>query len=178
MLSDDCASFLDFVRERDPVVVVLRDSDSPRVEAVGDPCEASKATCLWNQSLLPALTRSYIPNAESRPYSRADDDLPLLEFSASIPVEWEGLPGLLQGRIWGAFETTNQRQYRVWYEAIVRWIRKRYIRYEPLKGYIGPAAREWHKRGGILLPMFKPPVTEEWRVFVEKQLSEAARTWK
>jgi hypothetical protein len=31
-----------------------------------------------------------------------------------------------------------------------------------LGGYVGPAAYEWFKSGGLLLPMFAPPVTEEW----------------
>ena len=40
-----------------------------------------------------------------------------------------------------------------------------------LHGDIGAAARAWFQQGGILLPMFNPPVTPEWESFVEAQRS-------
>jgi hypothetical protein len=120
------------------------------------------------------LNRTYISHADNGPYYRLDDGLPILEFSPSMATDWEGRPALMQGRIWGAFEAPSQK-YRLWYEAIVRWIRKGYIRYGPLSGYISPAVRAWHNDGGVLLPMFRPPTTDAWRAFVAKQPSAVVK---
>jgi hypothetical protein len=77
---------------------------------------------------------------------------------------WNGQPALIQGRIWASFETEN-KEFELWYNAAVRWIRKNFIR-DPAVGLdrdsIGPAAYEWFKAGGLLLPGFRPPVIEAW----------------
>ena len=56
-------------------------------------------------------------------------------------------------------------------QTIIGWIRKNFVK-NPLKllgGYIGPNAFKWFQEGGILLPMFEPPLTAEWQAFVESQ---------
>jgi len=169
MLPSDCALFLEFLKERDPVTVTARDADSPKAEPITNPCDAKKPICLWNRSLLPSLTREYIANADGGPYYRVDDSLPVLEFSPPMLTEWEGLPAILQGRVWGAFKTDDQ-QYRAWFEAIVRWIRKTYMKTDSPDSYISPSVQEWRKSGGVLLPMFTPPVTDAWKKFVDQQL--------
>ncbi len=85
-------------------------------------------------------------------------------------AEWEGRPALVQGRIWGAFES-NDPQYVAWFNAIVRWIRKNYVKGEILGGYVAPSVQAWRRRGGLLMPMFIPPLTDEWRAFFESQLA-------
>src|SRR5258708_13396655 len=119
MLPSDCALFVGFLDRRDPVIATARDAGSPKVEPIANPCDAKKPISLWNRSLLPSLTREYIANADDGPYYRVDDSLPVLEFYPSILTEWQGLPALLQGRVWGAFNT-DAHQYRPWFQAIVR----------------------------------------------------------
>jgi len=170
-LPEDCIELLSFIQERDPVVITERDSTTAEVKIVVAPCAATKTLCLWNQSFLPTLTRDYVPNADSGPYYRVNDGLPVLELSTCLLTEWEGSPALVQGRIWGAFKDPSSK-YNSWYGAIVRWIRKTYVRNDSLHGYTAPSVGPWQSRGGILLPMFKPPVTAAWRKFVEDQRAE------
>jgi len=170
MLASDCERFLDFLQRRDPIFVVARDSDRADILRVVEPCAFEGALCLWNQSLLPRLRRDYIPESIHGPYYRISDSLPVLEFLSCRETRWNGCPALVQGRVWGSFDDPSER-FRKWFEAIVRWIRRNYVRDPagPLGGYVGPAALKWYKEGGILLPMFEPPVTNEWLSFVKAQ---------
>jgi hypothetical protein len=36
-------------------------------------------------------------------------------------------------------------------------------------GYVGPAASKWFASGGLILPMFVPPVTPEWTREMKQQ---------
>jgi hypothetical protein len=172
MLPQDCEQFLTFVRTRDPVLVVERDSDSPQVVPVSHPCDSGKLKLfsLWNKALLPELSRKYIADARPGPYYGVNDfDLPVLEFSTSFRVVWDGKPALGKGRIYGTFEG-KPPEFERWYEAIVRWIRKNFRR-SPTKmgGYLGPSADAWFREGGYLLPSFSPPETEAWLGEIRKQ---------
>jgi hypothetical protein len=171
MLAEDCERFLEFVHNRDPVIVVLWKSKSPEIEEVQNAWERGGWYCLWNQSLLPSLTRRYIPESSHGPYYRVDSALPTIEFSYPPPVQetWNGKLALTQGRVWAGFEHENNR-FETWYNAVVRWIRKNFVKNPvPLGGYVGPAAYDWYKKGGILLPMLRPPVTPQWLSWVEAQ---------
>lgn len=175
MLPEDCRELVAFLSGRDPVIFTARDSDSPDIVALPDPCAEWKTVSVWNQALSPRLSRKYVADAEPRPYFRVDDAQPILEFSPSHVTDWEGTPALLQGRIWGAFKAADRR-YAAWFDAITRWIRKHYLKNDSLEGYIAPAAQAWHRYGGLLLPMFKPPVTDTWRSFFESQLASIKRS--
>lgn len=170
LLEQDCSDLLRFIQERDPVFLVDRDSDSAEVEAVADPCHAKKTLCLWNQALLDSIERRYIPKSNVGPYYRVSSELPVLEFWMSRKTEWKGKPALTQGRIWGDFRYPNTEHDR-WYNAIVGWIRRRYVRVPipNMNGYIGPSAMDWYGQGGILLPLFLPPVTPAWEKFMADQ---------
>lgn len=171
MLLEDCKRFLEFVHGRDPVVVISWKSKSPELEEVHQPWLRGGWYCLWNQSLLPSLTRKFISASDHGPYYRVDDALPVIEFSYPEPDQetWNGKPALTQGRIWTGLEGGNT-DFERWYGAIVRWIRKNFIKSQlPLRGYIGPAAYEWYNKGGILLPMLRPPETSQWLSWVEAQ---------
>lgn len=170
MLPEDCREFVEFLTSRDPVLFIARDSDSPDIRAIPDPCEEQKAVSVWNQSLSAKLNREYIEDAQAGPYYRVDDAQPVLEFSPSQETDWEGIPALLQGRIWGAFKAADRR-HAAWFDAITRWMRKNYTKNDSLEGYVAPAAQAWHSRGGLLLPMFKPPADERWRAFFESQMA-------
>lgn len=168
MLPEDRDAFLNFVGERDPVIVTARDSDSAEVKPADEADLGSgNALCLWNRKLLPHLDREWVPNPG---YYRADEfKMPILEFTCSFAADWEGKPGLGQGRLYGTFENKPQN-FKKWYESLVRWIRKSY-RKNPkgIDGYVGPAAYEFYKSGGYLLPNFLPPKTQEWVAEIGKQ---------
>lgn len=101
-----------------------------------------------------------------------DSALPVVEFSYPyLSLEpWNGRAVLTQGRIWASFERQD-KDFERWYKAIVRWLRKNFVK-NPLPllgGYLGPAAYEWYKKGGLLLPNFRPPLTPQWLSWVEAQ---------
>ncbi len=170
MLAEDMEMFLDFVRKHDPVLVTLRSSDSPKVTPLSDPLTETDVMTLWNKALLGSLERKLIQRPGGSDYYRVDDSLPTLELSPSRPIEWNGKPALLQGRVYGFFDKPFAG-FEKWYNVIARWIRANFTK-SPLKllgGYIGPGALRWFQDGGVLLPMFEPPPTPEWLSFVENQ---------
>jgi len=73
------------------------------------------------------------------------------------------VPALAQGRIYGVFDS-KPVEFEKWYERITRYIRKNWRRNPVswLGGYVGPAASEWCDSGGLLLPTYVPPVTNDW----------------
>jgi hypothetical protein len=169
MLADDMRKFFAFVQERDPVIVTLKSSCSPEIQSVADPSSETQTIILWNRTILSSLERKHIVYP-GREYYGIDLSLPILEFSPSESSDWNGRPGLLQGRLYGLFEQPSP-EYEKWYNALARWIRKNCAnaRIPLLDGYIGPSAYEWFKTGGLLLPMFLPPITNQWLSWVEAQ---------
>jgi|SRR5215472_1405717 len=171
MLAEDCKQFLGFVQKRDPVVVVDWTSEFPGLEEVREPWARGGWYCLWNQALLPSLERTFIPTSDRGPYYRINSRLPVIEFSYANPHQdlWNARQALTQGRVWAGFELQN-KGFERWYNAVVRWISKNFIRNPvPLDGYVGPAAYEWFKNGGVLLPMLRPPITSQWLSWVDAQ---------
>lgn len=164
MLQGDCHEFLQFVRGRDPVIVIHWTSKSEELEEVTNACANAGWYCLWNQHLLASLTRKYIRDSDRGPYYRVDSGLPVIEFSYTPnPELWNGRPALVQGRVWAGFETQN-KQFERWYAAVVRWLRANFMRNPVplLGGYLGPGAYDWYRKGGLLLPGFQPPLTAQW----------------
>ncbi len=173
MLPDDCKALLEFVQDRDPVVIAKWDSDVAAIEPASEPCKYTGAMCLWNRSIVSALKREFIPDSKYGPYYRVDYSLAVLEMSACQMTDWEGAPALIQGRVYAGSQDPRP-EYKSWFDAIARWVRKRYFKNGGLDGYVSPSVREWQASGGILLPMFKPPVTAEWLKFFDAQ--RAARS--
>lgn len=171
MLPDDQNAFLRLVRERDLISVIARDSDFAQVQLAADPDIGSdKTLCLWNREILPHLERKWIPEPG---YYRVDTlKAPILEFTPSFTATWEGKPALGQGRLFGNFEPYlgKLQAFEKWYESLVRWIRQNYQK-SPAStvGYVGPAAYEFYKGGGYLLPNILPPKTKEWLAEIGKQ---------
>jgi hypothetical protein len=169
LLADDCREFLHFIQERDPVVVgEWHSSQSPEIADVNQPWDKPSTYCLWNQALLPSLQR----NRTGRHFN-VDSSLPVIQFSFTSPLPglWNARPAITQGRIWASFETEND-DFARWFNAIVRWIRKNFIRDQLLglnMGFVGTAAYEWFKQGGLLLPSFHPPLTESWLAWADVQ---------
>jgi len=174
MLPEDRMSFFDFVQQRDPVVVTdFTDSVSGVVQPADLGNRDTKSRewlCLWNRTLLPSLRREYIPESNVGPYYRIDSSLPILEFSLPVQRTWDGEPALTQGRLY-AYAYRNYPALRIWYEALVRWLRTRFTK-NPIgwmSGYVGPEAYRWYKNGGLLLPFCAPPVNAEWRERIHGQ---------
>ena len=160
MLLEDCQEFVQFLAERDPVVITQRDSDTPEVIPLGiaacnqTQCSSrrgqllSPPLVLWNAVLVPHLDRKRV--RPSKPYYTIESSLPVLEMAVSERCEWNGREALTQGRIWSSFESTS-KSFNAWFKAIGEWIRRRY-RPNPvgfLKGYVAPRAMQWHNRGGV-----------------------------
>lgn len=164
MLGSDCEEFLQFIQSRDPVTVIQWVSESQEIEEAKDACAKGGWYCLWNQQILLSLKRTYIPQSDRGPYYRVDSALPVIEFSCT-PTEqlWNGRPALIQGRLWAGFENES-KQFAKWYGALVRWIRRNFIKNPVplLGGYLGRAAYNWYLKGGLLLPGFQPPITAQW----------------
>lgn len=174
MLPEDCRQFVKFLRERDPVVVTTwYSAETGDVEDIREPWVQDGHYCLWNQSLLHSLRRE----ATGKNFN-VDFASPVIEFSygAQLVERWEGRAALLQGRIWASFETES-KEFERWYNAVVRWIRKNFVRDPGVGfdiGFVGPAAYEWFKDGGLLMPGFQPPVSEAWRGWVDVQSQHRA----
>jgi len=171
MLPNDIGALLDEVRSDGEIEVILRDSDTATVQPLAS--DLCGTAILWDKKLLPILERKLVTSAAS-PYYRVDEFRhPVLELTPSIMSEWCGRPALTQGRIYGQFEG-KPVAFEKWFERVVRRIRKHW-RKNPvalLHGYVGPAASDWFESGGLLLPMFVPPVTSEWiRVMNEQHPS-------
>lgn len=173
LLQEDCKALLGWVQKRDPVVVVDRDANSREIKAISRPWEQAGLYSIWNQALLPTIDRKeYIRESNRGSYYYVDNALPVIELSypSAVPESWNGRPALRQGRVWAGFEQEN-RDFERWFNSIVRWIRKNFVKNPVLHsgGYLGPAAHAWYKAGGILLPAFRPPVTPQWLSWVEAQ---------
>src|ERR1700719_1957924 len=160
MLPEDCRRFVLFLQERDPVIVTeWHSSELAEIQEVNRPWERGGHYCLWNQAILPALTRK-----ATGKYFNIDFSAPVIEFTYESPglESWNGQPALTQGRIWASFETEN-KAFEKWYNAVVRWIRKNFVRDIAVghdRDSIGPAAYEWFRTGGLLLSNFRPPLSE------------------
>ena len=171
MLPEDCRALLRFIQRRDPVVVIPWISDCPSVQEVDKPCDAGGFFCLWNQGLSSTFTYREVQKENGSISYLTDDSLPVLELSNSTQIAWDQRSALLQGRIYTGLRSDKGKAFNDWYSSVGRWIRANF-RKNPvghLGGYIGPAAFEWYKNGGVLLPMFKPPLTSEWRSWLEAQ---------
>ena len=161
MLPDDCRRFLHFLQERDPVIVTEWHSPiSSEVQAVIQPWASGGMYCLWNQAILPDLKRR-LQATTSISASRH----PLL--NSAIPLRnpncgTASFRSCKEG--YGPALAATTRHSNL-YDAVVRWIRKNFVRDLALghnRDSIGPAAYEWFKGGGLLLPNFRPPLTDAW----------------
>jgi hypothetical protein len=171
MLPEDCEAFFEHLRQREGLLkCTLLDSKTEAVDLLESPCAERKTLAIWTSRLLPDFKRKYIEKSVDGPYYRADCySLPVLEFSPCFVTEWNGLPGLIQGRIWGGFTTKNEGHER-WFSSITRWIRANYARNKSFFGWVGPHAQRWQRQGNLLLPSFVPQVTDAWtRVFSEQR---------
>jgi hypothetical protein len=164
MLPTDRDALLREIRNQSQVEIVVLDGDSVDVQPHLLLSDTSRATLtLWNTQLPPTLQRKQT-NSAAPSYHRVDGSvLPVLEFSTSVLTEWQGRPALTQGRIYAAV-AGQPIGFETWFEKIVNYVRKHWSRTPVplLGGYSGPAANDWFAKGGLLLPMFAPPPTDEW----------------
>jgi len=147
------------------------DSDRPEIETLAHPAIETRKMTIWNRDLVPVIQRELVRRPLGSDYYRIAYSLPVLELSPSRVVSWNQQPALVQGRLYGFSFEDAPPAYTRWYNALSTWIRSHFAKNPQLHGYIGAAARAWFQQGGILLPMFNPPVTPEWESFVEAQRS-------
>jgi hypothetical protein len=179
MLPADADALLTEIRKHAPVETVVRDEDSADVTSLASVSDKSDSILiLWNKNLTPSLKRKWIAARTPGYYSVDYFTLPVLEFSLSLLTEWQGRPALTTGRIYGVFDS-KPVEFEKWYEQVVRYIRKHW-RKNPvswLGGYVGPAAIEFFDSGGLLLPVYIPPVTNDWiRILGEQHPSATLKS--
>jgi hypothetical protein len=176
-LPDDLDEFLAFVCAKDHVMVTLMDLDRPEIESVADPRSENRVMTLWNRVLVSTLKRELVRRPGDSDYYRIPYSQPVLELSPSRAISWNAQPALLSGRLYGSSFEATPTAYAAWYDRLARWIRSHFARnpVEGLDGYVGSAALAWYQQGGVLLPAFRPPVTQEWESFVEAQRVGRAR---
>jgi hypothetical protein len=171
MTPADRDALLNEIQSHAPVELVMRDGDSEEVQPLSSPPDGGHDTfILWNKSLVPNLRRKLITSAQL-PHFRVDEfALPVLEMSDSVAMEWYGRRALMQGRIYGQFNGKSTGFLR-WFERTARFVRNHWRRspVTVLSGYLGPETSKWFDSGGLLLPMFLPPPTNEWLEVMDRQ---------
>jgi hypothetical protein len=130
MSPEDAREFLDHLKAQAPVICTGRSSDSAEIKDC-HPTDSGEVLCPWNQAILPALEREYIPRDEN-PCYRVADSLPVIEWMTSRTTDWDGAPALTQGRVYARFDVPNEPFMR-WFESIVRGF-SRTMRRIPLRG--------------------------------------------
>jgi hypothetical protein len=169
-LPDDMGMFLSFVQQRNEAVVALRDANAPDIEPITSPISETRTMVLWKVGLLPTLRRRRIQQTSSKTYFRVPGSLPILELTPCRSATWDGKSALLQGRVYGFDFAANSTSYGQWYSSIQRWIRAKFSRGpHGIGGYVGPVALDWFHSGGVLLPMFEPAMTPEWKALIASQ---------
>jgi hypothetical protein len=98
-LEDDLSKFLEFARARDSVMVTLRDSDRPEIEALTNPAAETRVMTLWNREVVPNIQRDLVKRPLSADYYRIAYSLPVLELSPAQALSWDARPALLRGRL-------------------------------------------------------------------------------
>jgi hypothetical protein len=170
LLENDVQTLIDHIAEKCDLIVLLRYSDENSLTPIDQAGLVRETMTLWNRQLLPTLTRRTIIRNDCAPWHFVDDNLPTLEFSPSPQITWNDRPALVQGRIYTGNVDDTVGFYR-WYESITRWIRARFRKNPASFGYIGAQAWDWFQEGGVLLPMFAPPLNATWISEIAKQES-------
>jgi len=163
LLPDDASSFLAFAESTAPVMITARDSPTPEIEAIDEPHLAKSTLTLWNREVLPNLKRKKVLRDGAETYYRIDSALPVIEFCPCRSTIWNSSEALLQGRIYSSFDQPSDH-LAAWYKSLERWLRKNLEKgpSPTIGGLIGQSALAWFNAGGVVLPMFNPPITSEW----------------
>lgn len=170
MLQEDKEEFLRFLALRHHVFSTLWTSDSPEVIQCEPPaCEIS-TLAIWDRHPGTRFGRKRIVRTDGSVVYEIDRQHSVLEFSPSALVTYEGSPALLQGRLYCFLQDMGAETTRL-FRAGSQWIKRSFAPcpYKLLGGYIGPAAMQWHRNGGVILPMFNPPATQAWEEFIKSQ---------
>ena len=165
MVGRDCGEFFAAARHFAPFVAVVRDSPSAGIEPVDVPCAFSADLMLWNKAVAPFAARTHVPHSVRGAYYRFPYDAPALEFCPTGGMsDWDGRAAISAGRLYAARYQDN-RELASWYEKLARWLRGHFHGYRLGSSTfrVGPDAWEWHRGGGLLLPMVRPLVTPTWR---------------
>jgi len=165
----DCSSLLSFINDGRSVTIVVQDGSDAAIVQESIPCRSKVVLILWKEALGTTLQRNRV-RPEKNPYYRVPSGIGL-ELSLSVLTEWDGCPGLIQGRIYTGIAEPKEALVD-WFTHISRWIRRHWVRAASPGSYVGPDALQWHLDGGLLLPSFNPPVTAEWKTFFSRQAAD------
>jgi hypothetical protein len=165
----DCNSLLSFINEGSSVAIVAQDASDATIVQEPKPCRTDRVLILWKEALGTTLQRNRV-RPEIDPYYRVPSGTGL-ELSPSILTEWDGSPGLIQGRIYTGIAEPRKALVD-WFTQISRWIRRHWVRAASPGTYVGPDALQWYVNGGLLLPTFSPPISAEWQKFFYQQESQ------
>jgi len=153
-------------QKTEPLEFALRSGNSAIPEPIVNLNDEARGQTfvLWSKRLAPNLKRNFVPNANPPYYLLDEQTESVIELTISALTNWEGRPALTQGRIYGIFQN-KPAELEQCYERIVRYIRRRW-RKSPatwMGGYVGQAAHKWFEEGGLLLPNYIPPITNDWK---------------
>ncbi len=174
-LPEDMLVIYQHLRLNFPVSFTLRSDGHPDTVPIDDPSQETDDLIMWRPDILPFFRRYKVERPNGKSYFRVDEELPVLEIVPSHLIVWNGIKSLQQGCIYGLMGSRDNEPYVKWYESLTRWIRKNFAKnpLSQLGGYVGPAAFEWFRAGGVLLPIVLPvTATPEWMEFVNRQHSQ------
>jgi hypothetical protein len=123
----------------------------------------SAPAVLWNKEIASHLEKEQIDRPDGL-YEVVDLKQPVIELLPCHRVSWDDCEALLAGRVYCSFVLPSPGLDR-WYKQIYRKLRSTcdIVHYGGYTAYIGPAALKFVRNGGLLLPLFVPPVSDQWK---------------
>jgi hypothetical protein len=173
MLQKDKEEFFRFLASRHDVFATAWTSDSSEVTRSKSPAHEKGSLAVWEPRSGALRVRKRIVRDDGSVVYEFDRQISVLEFNPSDLVTHEGVPALLQGRLYSFLNDMEVETVDL-FRTASQWIRRSFepCPYELLGGYIGPAAMRWHRDGGVILPMFNPPATQAWEDFIRSQAGD------
>lgn len=176
MLQRDEEEFFRFLASQHDVFATAWTSDSSEVLRSESPAQEKDSLAVWEPHPETFRARKRIVRDDGSVVYEFDRQISVLEFSPSGLIDHEGVPALLQGRLYSFLSEMDAETVGL-FRTANKWIRRSFqpCPYELLGGYIGPEAMRWHRDGGVILPMFNPPATQAWEEFIKNQHPESER---
>ena len=153
MLPEDEDQFVSFLAARsDTHILIGRSFSSPEPQPVRElpPASETSHVTLLNAKIRP--TPSCRPSASGASGGAYMFELmrdPFIEFSRSSLCDDLLLPGRIFAKIGWLDSQEGNRQFKLWYSAIERWLKKRYQKYRD-HWWFGPEAEKWSLAGGLV----------------------------
>jgi hypothetical protein len=169
-LQEDTEAFFRFLEAKRHVVATAWTSDYPEIIRCKSPALEKGALAIWEALPETQPRRKRIARQDGSVVFEVDRENAVLEFSPGALVTRDGLPALIQGRLYSFLKDMGVDTTSL-FRAASQWIRRTFepCPYKLLGGFVGPEAMRWHRDGGVMLPMFNPPATQAWEEFIKSQ---------